>query len=583
MVVGTLRGIGDEFVGLLTRSGATWWRLAAWLLGLCLMSWAGYYAAVLLGTELAFQWPWLVILGLAVGTVAQLAAIVIALRLALERSQVHLDAVVEAPGQAPPGAVRLVARTILPFLAIYAAFGFVDDYARNVMFALSGRYSFGAIEFVNQLNPTTSVTTFAAVAGAVVALFAVRRVLDRLAERHDKAWIALLGALAEACWVLLAFLSLFRVVEVAKLWLNSRQLAAWWFDLLDLLFGWIRLTGFWLDAWEFLAQQAWPAFWDVLTQPLAWLALAAVVAGVKVVTSAELLRESAGERGASFAKLANGFFTGDLDDKFAPLWQAGRFLAGAGLPLLGGYVLAFTAIDLAGDLLASGLIRLIGPQQGVAALLVLPFQDLIPLVLVMSLRLALLSVTVARVGEAVDAGGTVQRRPVGQAVTVLAVCIALALSSLAIRPDADEVVVTGAAGAPLQVMDTTVSVSQSRAGRVLVNSFGREDPTDLVFLVVPISVGSERGTTRFYPSLEAGDRTYDPWDGFSGLYTEAGFATEYEVVFEVDPADLAADLTVVLKPGGTLQLGSLRVRVALPAPEPADRVDFSSTPRQWVP
>ncbi|MGC3955793.1 MAG: hypothetical protein QM804_16340 [Propionicimonas sp.] len=188
-----------------------------------------------------------------------------------------------------------MARTILPFLAIYAAFGFVDDYARNVMLALQGRFSFSAIEFINQLDPTKSTTTLAIVAGVVVALYLARRVLDRLAARRDHAWITLLGALVEASWVLLALLSLFRIVEVVKLWLNSRQLAAWGFELFELLFGWIRLTGFWLDAWEFLARQAWPAFWDVLTQPLAWLALAAVVAGIKVVTSAELLQESAGE------------------------------------------------------------------------------------------------------------------------------------------------------------------------------------------------------------------------------------------------------------------------------------------------
>ncbi len=583
MMVGTLRGIGEEFAGLLVRAGVAWWRTAAWLLGLCLLGWSGYFAAVLLGTELAFQWPWLVILGLAMGTVAQLATIVIALRLVMDRSQVLVDSVAEVPGRQPPGAIRLVARTILPFLAIYAAFGFVDDYARNVMLALQGRFSFSAIEFMNQLDPTKSNTTLAIVAGVVVALYLARRVLDRLAARRDHAWITLLGALVEASWVLLALLSLFRIVEVVKLWLNSRQLAAWGFELVELLFGWIRLTGFWLDAWEFLARQAWPAFWDVLTQPLAWLALAAVVAGIKVATSAELLQESAGGRGAGFAKVANGFFTGDLDDKFAPLWQAGRFLARAGLPLLGGYVLAFAAIDLFGDLISTGLIRLIGPQYGTAALIAMPLDELIPMVLVMSLRIALLGVTVARVSEVLASGAAAPRHRLGQAVTVFVVCLALALSSLAIRQDRTEVVVSGTVGTSLRVLDSEVTVSEPRAGRALVNSNGYSNPTELVFLVVPVAVGSVRGTTNLYPTLEAGDHLYRPWDTFGPFDTEPGFVTQKEAVFELDPADLSEELVLVLRPGGSLQLGDLRARIALPSPEPAAQVDHHERPTQWVP
>jgi len=581
-VVDALRGIGEEFTGLLGRTGVTWWRLAPWLLGLCLLGWVGNYGAVLLGTELTFYWPWLVILGLAIGTVAQLATIVIALRFVMEHNQVRLGSMRVLPGERPPSPVQLVARTILPFLAIYAAFGFVDDYARNVVLAMTGRYGLGSVEFLSALNPVSSPQTLATAIGIIVVLYLLRRGLDWLAGRHDRIWIGLVGAVVEASWLLVLFLSAFRLVESAWLWLNERQLAAWWGALRDALFGWIHLTGFWLTAWEFLAAEAWPALWDMLAQPLAWLALAVVVAGIKVATTAELL-EAHGEGVTSFAKVANGFFTGDLDDKFAPLWNAVRFLAAAGLPLLGGYVLAFTAIDLIGELVAAGVDQLIGPQYDKAAVRVMPFYDLIQLVLVMAMRLALLGATVGRVSEVLAAGRTPSRHRISEAVTVFVVCIALALSSIAIRPPTGVWEETAAVNAELSLMGGRVRVGEPQAGRMLTNEWGARNPTDLVFLVVPVSLTRERGSVHVGVSLRAGERRYQPWDGSGQLTTDPGFTTERDIVFELDPADLTQELTVELHPGASMQLGELIGLVPLPAPTPADEVSYRGSQIQWVP
>jgi hypothetical protein len=581
MVVGTLRGIGDEFLGLLTRAGVTWWRFAPWLVGLMLVGWVGYYGSVLLGTELAFHWPWLVIFGLAFGAVVQLATIVIALRLLLERSEVTADAAVEAAAT-PPGLVRLVAQTLLPFLAIYAAFGFVDNYARDVMLALTGRYGFfGGSEFISQINPAKSSTTMAIVIGIAVALYLMRRGLDWLARRSDRAWIGLLGAFLEASGLLLVLLSAFRIVELIKLWLDERQLAAWWDAVYDTLFGWIRLDGIWLSAWEFLAANAWPALWDVLAQPLAWLALTAVVAGIRVGSSAELLGQARGDRGAALGKVANGFFTGDLDDKF--LRHAVRFLATAGIPLLGGYVLAFTAIDWLGGLVESGVDQLIGPQIDDAALLTIPFYDLLSMVLVLGLRLALLGVTVARVSEAIADGGTPRRPRLGETLTVVAVCGALALSSLALSSREDVRIVAGEIGAPMAMFSAQVTVGEPLAGLELAGDYSSADPTERTFLVVPVKVFEERGGSTFFVGLHAGGRYYDPWSAGVSLNTQAGFATEQDVVFEVAPEDLTGELMLEVRPGGSLRLGNLRGEVTFSAPEPQPQVHYRSSPERSVP
>ena len=582
MVISTLRGIGEEFVGLLRRAGATWWRFSPWLVGLALLGWVGHYGAVLLGVELTFFSPWLVILGLSIGAVAQLAAIVIALRLVMERIGVAVGSVQQAPGDPPVSPLRLVAQTLLPFLAIYAAFGFVEDYARNVVLAMTGRYGLGSAEFLIALNPTRSPEAFGLVAGVVVVLYLSRRGLDWLTRRSERVWIGLVGAVIEASWLLILLFSVLRIVEQLKLWAYGREFTAWWNQLQEVLFGWIELTGIWLTLWEFVSAHAWPALWEVITQPLAWLALAAVVAGIRVATSAELIGQSRAARGASLAKVANGFFAGDLDDKFVPLWQAVRFLAGGGLPLLGGYVLAFTAVDLVGELVASGVDQLIGPQYGKAALQVMPFYDLIELVLVMSLRVALLGVTVARVAEVMATGRAPQRHRIGEGITVFALCLALALSSLAIQP-AGRFVKSGELNAALSLFEARVTVGDPRAGRQLVEERGDTRPTDLVFLVVPVTVAKDRGSVSVTPRLLAGSRTYRTWDDRSPLGSDPGFATEYDLVFEIDEADLAGELGLELTPGAPLQLGELVGRVVLPTPEVAAQVGYREASTQWVP
>lgn len=581
---GTARAIGEELAGLLGRTATTWWRLAPWLLGLCLVGWAGNYGAVLLGTELAFHWPWLVVFGLAFGIVTQLAAMVIALRLVLNHCGAGPAAETSVAGLVPNSPARLLAQTLLPFLAIYAAFGFVDDYARNVVLAMAGRYgALGGAEFLGQLNPLASPQTLALVIGIAVVLYLVRRGLDRLAEGSDRTWIGLLGALAEASGLLLVLLSAFRIVEEFQLWLNDRQVAAWWDAAQDALFGWIQLDGFWLAAWEFLAANAWPALWDVLTQPLAWLALTAVVAGIGLTSSAELLQRVRGDQGASLAKVANGLFSGELDDKFLPLWHAVRFLSRAGLPVLAGFVLAFTVIDWTGGLVESGIARLLGPQYDDAALLAMPFYDLIPMVVVLGLRLALLGVTVARVNQVIADGRLPQRPRVGEAVTAVVLCGALAMSSLALDVRDSTRVVTAPVDTPLTLFSAQVSVGAPHAGLELSEASGTTYPSDLAFLVVPVTVFEERGALSVSVRLRAGDRSYDPWSGSSNLTTQPGFASEHDVVFEVDPDDLTGGLSVELRPGGSLQLGQLQGLVELPAPAVQPQAVYSGSPTLWVP
>ncbi len=184
---------------------------------------------------------------------------------------------------------RLLGITLLPFLAVYAAFGYVDSFARDVV--LLSTYRFGPGELLGDLNPLNSATTAAIAIALVVVLFVARRLLERWQERTGRLLPALLAALVEASGLFVVLLSAFRLVEGTRLWLGERRLAQWWQGAVDWSTGWLRfdlpeLIG---QVWSFLAGTIWPVLWDVVSQPLAWLTLAALVFGSRVLSLGDLL------------------------------------------------------------------------------------------------------------------------------------------------------------------------------------------------------------------------------------------------------------------------------------------------------
>ena len=72
--------MGGHFSHLLVRTGGTWVRFWPWLLGFMLLAWVGQYGALLVSSQVAKAYPYLVILGLSVGLLVQVSMIVLALR-----------------------------------------------------------------------------------------------------------------------------------------------------------------------------------------------------------------------------------------------------------------------------------------------------------------------------------------------------------------------------------------------------------------------------------------------------------------------------------------------------------------------
>ena len=139
----------------------------------------------------------------------------------------------------------------------------------------------------------------------------------------------------------------------------------------------------------FFNDQVWPIFAEVISQPILWLAVAALVFGSRVLSLAELWR-----KGQPYARRAPGAstfasyrqkqafrrlgpppqglrlagtqvkeaFFGDIDDKYLPTFHSLRLVLRAGLIFLGSYVLVYSMIAIAQNYAGTLLYAAVGGQ-----------------------------------------------------------------------------------------------------------------------------------------------------------------------------------------------------------------------------
>jgi len=563
---------GDETLRLASAAAGVWLRLLPRLVALTLLGWVAYHGAVFVGAEVAQVSPWLLIPALATGVVLRLATVVIALRsVATELGAPALLRQV-APGDAVDddrdrSLSRLLGITLLPFLALYAAFGYVDSFARDVV--LLSTYRFGPGELLGDLNPLNSATTAAIAIALIVVLFIARRLLERWQERTGRLLPALLAALVEASGLFVVLLSAFRLVEGTRLWLGERRLAQWWQGAVDWSTGWLRfdlpeLIG---QVWTFLVGTIWPVLWDVVSQPLAWLTLAALVFGSRVLSLGDLLHTgpTPGEgvpTRAERARLAlaraegprrvllrlQGAFLGDVDDKYLPTWKSLRLVLHAGWAFLGAYLLLFNIVSYLGEWSVDAVKTAIGGQSVDFWVKVLPFLGLLPDVAAMSLQLALLGAAFVRIlqlrsGEsapvqpAVSRGGT---RRVAEVVVVAGLLLAF-VGAAVLRPDPDAAIRTARLGERAAWTGGSVRVDAVEVGSKVLMLPSKEVEASPVLFVAVHATATRTGAAavRVQPRLVNGSHAYNAqgW-GYSILAPEAGFSNGADFVFEVQPGDV---------------------------------------------
>ena len=568
-----LAAFGESTLQLASATAGVWWRLLPRLIALTLLGWVAYHGAVFLGAELAQCSVWLLIPALSIGVVFRLATVVIALRsVATELGAPELLRQV-APAEAADddrdrSLSRLLGITLLPFLAVYAAFGYVDSFARDVV--LLSTYRFGPGELLGGLNPLDSATTAAITIALVAVLYVARRLLARWQERTGALLPALLAALVEASGLFVVLLSAFRLVEGAQLWLGDRRVAQWWQASLDWATGWLHfdLPELVQRTWAFLSSTIWPVLWDVLSQPVAWLTLAALVFGSRVVTLGDVLHTGPATDGTGAVGRAERLrvaiagaggprrallrlqqtFVGDVDDKYLPTWRSLRLVLHAGWAFLGAYVLLFSLVGFLGEWSVDAVKTAIGGQPVSLWINVIPFLNLLPDVLAMSVQLALLGAAFVRILE-LRSPGAEPARPAASAgtrsrlaeVAVVAGLVLAFVAMVALRPNPDAAVRTAAVGERARYAGGAVQVDAVQLGtKVLLLPSKEVESSPVMFVAVHATATRSGATTvNVQPRLVNGSRAYDAqsW-GSSLLAPEPGFSESTDFVFEVLPADV---------------------------------------------
>lgn len=562
-----------------------------------LLGWAAYYGSVLLAAQLAFASAWLVVLALATGVVARLATLVVALRMVarhlgapdLLRQTIPTEVVDDDRDQ---HVSRLLTLTLLPFLGVYAGFGYVDSFARDVI--VLNTFSQGPADLLNKLNPSESVVTTWAVVAAVIVIYVIRRLLDKIFDRSKLTAVGLVAVFLEAVLLLLITLSGFRIIQSLQLWLGERAVAQWWDSALKWLSGLIHFDL--PDAIErladFVVQYFWPVFWEALTQPIAWITLTALVFGSRVLSLGDLLPGGSGtaRRAIPAAPRLRGVtvevqeaFFGDFTEKYLPTWLALKMVMKAGWKLLAAYILVFNILHLSAQWILAELQRFLGGAPYITWVKIGPFLGLITDVLMLSIQIALLGVSftqiIAKAADRDTGGPALPRRPLTRIAEVALVGLLVAgfTAISMLKPSESFAGRSADLGQESRVDSQKVRVDSASFGAGLSIDGSEPVRSSVAFVVVSLAVHQPLGaeTESIQVVLTNGSRRYLPGQWLStGLSSTPGFRTSAQLGFEVNPADLNGDLVAELQSGAFVTgfHDVVEVNLALP---PSASTDFS--------
>ncbi len=367
---------------LVVDTGRVWWRLLPVIIAVQLLGWLGAQLTLRVGVIAGDLSPWLTLVLFAFHFICILSATVVILTLAGNELGIRglLPDDEREVDDRDASLSRLLAITLLPFLGMYAAFGQVTDAADQVALEQWIRYGFlGDQPTVLAALNDLATNHLPALVGLLVGLYVARRLLDLVHERTGWRLLGLAVVLIESFFLLVLVMGGVRVFDTFRLWLRDRVVVQWLVAVKNQVAELLAIFKIDLPAvleqlGTFFAEQVWPIFVDVLTAPLLWLAVAALVFGSRVLSLAELWRKgqpyAARVPGASIfaryaerralrrigpppkgvrlaaSQLQEAFF-GDVNDKYLPTFHSLRLVLRAGVLFLGSYILAYSLVLIA--------------------------------------------------------------------------------------------------------------------------------------------------------------------------------------------------------------------------------------------
>lgn len=276
------------------------------------------------------------------------------------------------------GLMELLAVTLLPMVAVWSAWGFLDERLKVLSISnIVERGLGGGSSFFELPNHA-----WHAYLPAIVILLVLRRVLEAADDRWPSRPVRFAQVWAEAFFVLLTVVVTPFAVGDFKDWIKDRNFwyisVDWWDGLKDFFAGIhipipAGLEFLWGAFWETL----WPLFKLGVAEPLTWLAITTVVFGHRVLTGSGVFRGTRIERRfggqvvaedeapqpnrlVALTNQAPNLLLGGLREKFYPTLTAFRLLVRVGPVFLGVVCMVYTLWFLANDWAFTAVVRLIG-------------------------------------------------------------------------------------------------------------------------------------------------------------------------------------------------------------------------------
>lgn len=393
-----MMGVRAWWRHLTTLSGQTmrvWWAVLPKALFFLVAGWLAYQLALTLTAPIQDTHPWLSIIIFSFGLVAQLAGIIISIRLAGEPAGIwdKLPASAAKIGR-DESLIKVLSLTLLPFVGVYSVFGGIErsTYSLFVHGARESSVLLSPQTATTLLDPTTAQQRLT-IGVILIACYLLRRGLEATADRTGRSVFGLLGALVEGFFSVVLVFSGTRMLGDLGEWIRHRVAYGWYTDLVDQILDWLASLHLAIPAaliqfFDFLGGTVWPLLSDSVMEPLLWLAVAGMVFGTYTLSVAELWErgrevgisgrlarvskriEALERRGMAASQGSRqvtleffDVFVGDLEDRIVPFVQSLRHVLRVGVPFLGAYVLLYAIAQSIRDLVYFGFQQLIGAQS----------------------------------------------------------------------------------------------------------------------------------------------------------------------------------------------------------------------------
>ncbi|MEP6843965.1 MAG: hypothetical protein ABJA11_10605 [Pseudolysinimonas sp.] len=354
MLLTALRAAARNWPALLA------WFLAGWIARILLLQLAGW-----LGADRAVYG--LLVLPLAV--LARLASYV-GMFLVLRAELPHFPASEVREGRRALAGdwAATLQQSILPFFVIYAAWGMISEDVVSYTSLSLGYFQFDTGS--GFANSPLSVPFGPVSISLVVGAFVARWLLGRFEKRLPSV-MTIVSAYLEAVWVLITALVLRGLIAQIPGWFETRRMFA---GIADLVAG-LRDSLRWFDGALDVLGWLLAELGNLVAQPLAWLALAAVVFSATLATLPSAARhpdaidrEQRNRRRRDrllpqWAQRVLDWASGGLRERWEPIAIAARLVRRSGPIVFGSYLLGFAVVTAATPWLDYASSRLLGPHE----------------------------------------------------------------------------------------------------------------------------------------------------------------------------------------------------------------------------